>query len=96
LKKNLKRLAGKETNLQDQHLQNLKTKTSRPNQRLGEGIIELDKEKLEKALEEEKVVKKRKMFRKDTMTEEELEAYRMTRHRADDPMAKYIDSERNK
>jgi pre-mRNA-processing factor SLU7 len=62
-----------------------------PHQRLGEGAVELDKEKLQKAVEEQTGTRKRKMFRKDTMTEEELEAYRMTRHRADDPMAKYMD-----
>ena len=85
--------------LKEQHIENLKkglvpTKAVL-NQRLGEGPIALDKEKLERAVEVEKevkVVKKRKLFG-ETMTEEELEAYRLTRHRADDPMAGYVDKE---
>jgi pre-mRNA-processing factor SLU7 len=103
LKKNLERLAEKNESktLKDQHIENLKkglvSRAAHPHQRLGEGNVELDQEKLKKAVDIEKdnktLLKKRKLFSQDSMTEEELEAYRLTRHRADDPMANYVDME---
>ncbi|KAF8650438.1 hypothetical protein AX16_005241 [Volvariella volvacea WC 439] len=75
--------------------------------RMGEGDVKLDKERLAQALNEEKkrksgydeedrYGKKRKGLGEvgtHEVTEEELEAYRMSRRRAEDPMANYVDTE---
>ncbi|KII92763.1 hypothetical protein PLICRDRAFT_484383 [Plicaturopsis crispa FD-325 SS-3] len=76
--------------------------------RVGEGDVQLDKERLARAINEEK---KRKMRGEDDgdrftkkqkggetkgshdVTEEELEAYRMGRRMTEDPMANYVDTE---
>ncbi|KAG6898170.1 hypothetical protein C0992_004157 [Termitomyces sp. T32_za158] len=75
--------------------------------RVGEGDVKLDKDRLTQALLEEKkrklgedsngrTGKKRRGALESSshdVTEEELEAYRMTRRMAEDPMANYIDSQ---
>ncbi|KAI0930268.1 mRNA splicing protein [Taiwanofungus camphoratus] len=75
--------------------------------RLGEGEITLDKNRLEDAIREERKRKakgddrddrlgKRKKAGQDgshEVSQEELEAYRMTRRMTEDPMANYIDTE---
>ncbi|KAJ7072161.1 Pre-mRNA splicing Prp18-interacting factor-domain-containing protein [Mycena amicta] len=74
--------------------------------RIGEGDVQLDEERLARALKEEKkrkageeeedrAGKKRKGVASSTheVTEEELEAYRMTRRMTEDPMANYVDTE---
>jgi len=75
--------------------------------RVGEGDVSLNKDRLADAINEEKkrkargekddggFSKKRKGLQSGShdVTEEEYEAYRMTRRNADDPMANYIDSE---
>ncbi|KAJ6499067.1 Pre-mRNA splicing Prp18-interacting factor-domain-containing protein [Mycena sanguinolenta] len=74
--------------------------------RVGEGDIRLDEERLSRALQEEK---KRKARGEDVddrsgkkqksaggshdVTEEELEAYRMSRRMTEDPMANYVDKD---
>lgn len=71
--------------------------------RLGEGELELDKDRLAKAIGEERKRKarsgqdderdgKRKKDGHD-VTEEDLEAYRMNRRMTEDPMANYVDNE---
>ncbi|KAF9501873.1 hypothetical protein BDN71DRAFT_1584909 [Pleurotus eryngii] len=73
--------------------------------RLGEGDIQLDKERLAKAIAEEKKRKqraddedqrwgKKKKGHEGTseVTEEQLEAYRMSRRIMEDPMANYVDT----
>jgi pre-mRNA-processing factor SLU7 len=72
--------------------------------RLGEGEVELDRERLSKAISEEKKRKgkevdggeeregKRKRDNYE-VTEEDLEAYRMNRRMTDDPMANYVDND---
>ncbi|KAF6761268.1 pre-mRNA-splicing factor SLU7 [Ephemerocybe angulata] len=79
-------------------------------QRVGEGEVVLDREKLDRALKDEKKRKVRAAYDDDErhskksksgtvessthdVTEEQLEAYRMTRRMADDPMANYVDKE---
>jgi len=72
-------------------------------ERVGEGEVQLDKERLAQALKKEKKRKTRdddersgKRARGDEpyeVTEEQLEAYRMTRNRMEDPMANYADTE---
>ncbi|KAG6831695.1 hypothetical protein H0H92_008338 [Tricholoma furcatifolium] len=76
-------------------------------QRIGEGDVKLDKQALARALSEEKkrklggdyddrAGKKRKGGLESSshdVTEEELEAYRMSRRMTEDPMANYVDSE---
>ncbi|KAF8919839.1 pre-mRNA-splicing factor SLU7 [Mucidula mucida] len=74
-------------------------------QRVGEGEVQLDKERLEDALRQERKRKKgdyddERSGKKSKsgggshdVTEEELEAYRMTRRMTDDPMANYVDDE---
>jgi pre-mRNA-processing factor SLU7 len=72
-------------------------------ERLGEGELKLNEERLAEAVREEK---KRKARGDDTgdrkrkkgedsvsVSEEQMEAYRMNRHRAEDPMANYIDED---
>ncbi|KAF7321704.1 Slu7 domain-containing protein [Mycena kentingensis (nom. inval.)] len=75
--------------------------------RVGEGDVQIDEERLARALKEEKkrkagaeddvdrYGKKRKGVASSTheVTEEELEAYRMTRRMTEDPMANYIDQD---
>ncbi|KAG1808212.1 Pre-mRNA splicing Prp18-interacting factor-domain-containing protein [Suillus subaureus] len=75
--------------------------------RVGEGDVSLDKDRLAEAISEEKKRKARGDKDDDRsskkmkglqsgshdVTEEELEAYRMTRRNAEDPMANYVDSE---
>ncbi|KAG2755237.1 hypothetical protein P692DRAFT_20826881 [Suillus brevipes Sb2] len=75
--------------------------------RVGEGDVALDKDRLAEAISEEKKRKTRGDKDDDRsskkmkglqsgshdVTEEELEAYRMTRRNAEDPMANYVDSE---
>ncbi|KAG2150544.1 Pre-mRNA splicing Prp18-interacting factor-domain-containing protein [Suillus clintonianus] len=75
--------------------------------RVGEGDVSLDKDRLAEAISEEKkrkargdkdddrYSKKAKGLQSGShdVTEEELEAYRMTRRNAEDPMANYVDSE---
>ncbi|KIK40160.1 hypothetical protein CY34DRAFT_283979 [Suillus luteus UH-Slu-Lm8-n1] len=75
--------------------------------RVGEGDVALDKDRLAEAISEEKKRKARGDKDDDRsskkakglqsgshdVTEEELEAYRMTRRNAEDPMANYVDSE---
>ncbi|EAU91764.1 pre-mRNA-splicing factor SLU7 [Coprinopsis cinerea okayama7 len=77
--------------------------------RVGEGDVVLDQEKLAKALKEERKrkakggyedvdrygKKSRSTVEGSTheVTEEELEAYRMSRRMAEDPMANYVDQE---
>ncbi|KAJ3394731.1 mRNA splicing protein [Entophlyctis sp. JEL0112] len=77
--------------------------------RLGEGEVLLDQDKLKKAIEKEEARKKRapedegeigskkKKFNSlegnATVTEEELEAYRMTRSGFEDPMKNFVDQE---
>ncbi|KAG2043674.1 Pre-mRNA splicing Prp18-interacting factor-domain-containing protein [Suillus americanus] len=75
--------------------------------RVGEGDVSLDKDRLAEAINEEKKRKTRGDKDDDRsskkmkglqsgshdVTEEELEAYRMTRRNAEDPMANYVDSE---
>ncbi|KAG1867404.1 Pre-mRNA splicing Prp18-interacting factor-domain-containing protein [Suillus subluteus] len=75
--------------------------------RVGEGDVSLDKDRLAEAINEEKKrkargdkdddrsSKKMKGLQSSShdVTEEELEAYRMTRRNAEDPMANYVDSE---
>ncbi|KAG1881521.1 Pre-mRNA splicing Prp18-interacting factor-domain-containing protein [Suillus tomentosus] len=75
--------------------------------RVGEGDVSLDKDRLAEAISEEKKRKVRGDKDDDRsskkikglqsgshdVTEEELEAYRMTRRNAEDPMANYVDSE---
>ncbi|KAG1737711.1 Pre-mRNA splicing Prp18-interacting factor-domain-containing protein [Suillus lakei] len=75
--------------------------------RVGEGDVSLDKDRLAEAISEEKKRKTRGDKDDDRsskkmkglqsgshdVTEEELEAYRMTRRNAEDPMANYVDSE---
>ncbi|KAF8236574.1 hypothetical protein L208DRAFT_1421968 [Tricholoma matsutake] len=77
--------------------------------RVGEGDVKLDEERLAQAISEEKkrkfrgdgdddnMGKKRKNVQQGgshDVTEEELEAYRMGRRMAEDPMANYVDEER--
>jgi len=75
--------------------------------RIGEGEVKLDDERLARAVREEKKRKERGGKDMDDrsgkkqkgglevgshdVTEEELEAYRMTRRMAEDPMANYVD-----
>ncbi|KAF7790328.1 hypothetical protein EIP86_001283 [Pleurotus ostreatoroseus] len=75
--------------------------------RLGEGDVQIDESRLAQALrqerdkkrkaragdEEDEWGKKRKKAETAEVTEEELEAYRMTRRMTEDPMANYVDSE---
>ncbi|OAX36446.1 hypothetical protein K503DRAFT_793403 [Rhizopogon vinicolor AM-OR11-026] len=75
--------------------------------RVGEGDVSLDKDRLAEAISEEKkrkargdkdddrFSKKRKGLQSGShdVTEEEYEAYRITRRNAEDPMANYVDSE---
>ncbi|EIN11897.1 pre-mRNA-splicing factor SLU7 [Punctularia strigosozonata HHB-11173 SS5] len=71
--------------------------------RLGEGELEFDREKLSRAINEEKKRKGRDTDgderegkrKKDTteVSEEDLEAYRMTRRMTEDPMANYVDTD---
>jgi pre-mRNA-processing factor SLU7 len=75
--------------------------------RVGEGDVSLDKDRLAEAISEEKKRKARGDKDDDRsskkmkglqsgshdVTEEELEAYRMTRRNAEDPMANYVDSD---
>ncbi|KAJ7076330.1 Pre-mRNA splicing Prp18-interacting factor-domain-containing protein [Mycena belliarum] len=74
--------------------------------RVGEGDIRLDEDRLSRALNEEKKRKARGEDEDDRsgkkrknaagshdVTEEELEAYRMSRRMTEDPMANYIDKE---
>ncbi|KAL9711609.1 mRNA splicing protein [Leucoagaricus gongylophorus] len=74
--------------------------------RVGEGDVRLDKDRLARALAEEKKRKggdeddrssKRRRGVLETgthdVTEEELEAYRMARRMAEDPMANYVDKD---
>ncbi|KAJ3015436.1 UNVERIFIED_CONTAM: mRNA splicing protein [Siphonaria sp. JEL0065] len=86
-----------------------KEKSGRGANRLGEGEVVIDKDKLKKALEREEARKraggasddegdkKRKKYSKleesVDVTEEDLEAYRMARAGFEDPMAKYKDEE---
>ncbi|KAI6026177.1 Pre-mRNA splicing Prp18-interacting factor-domain-containing protein [Pisolithus microcarpus] len=84
---------------------NAPTEQNYSKKRVGEGDVALDKERLAQALAEEKKRKawggdedrhnKRKRGEIGThdVTEEELEAYRMTRLKGDDPMASYVDDE---
>jgi hypothetical protein len=60
---------------------------------IGEGDVDLDKEKLQKELkrENERLSNKGKKRLADTeVTEESLEAYRLTKAHREDPMAKYL------
>ncbi|KAF9244980.1 Pre-mRNA splicing Prp18-interacting factor-domain-containing protein [Melanogaster broomeanus] len=75
--------------------------------RVGDGDVTLDKERLAEALSEEKKRKARGGDDQDRLskkqkggdlgghdvTEEQLEAYRMSRRNAEDPMANYVDTE---
>ncbi|KAF8904476.1 pre-mRNA-splicing factor SLU7 [Gymnopilus junonius] len=77
--------------------------------RIGEGDIQLDQERLAQAVLEEKKRKARSAYTEDDrsskklksslesssheVTEEELEAYRMSRRMTEDPMANYIDND---
>ncbi|TFK73928.1 hypothetical protein BDN72DRAFT_138001 [Pluteus cervinus] len=77
--------------------------------RVGEGDVKIDKERLAEAMNDEKkrkqraqedgdrVGQKRKKLTTEVgtheVTEEQLEAYRMTRRMAEDPMANYVDDE---
>ncbi|KAG0691797.1 hypothetical protein DFH29DRAFT_1013285 [Suillus ampliporus] len=75
--------------------------------RVGDGDVSLDKDRLAEAISEEKKRKARgdkdddryskkiKSLQSGShdVTEEEFEAYRMTRRNAEDPMANYVDSE---
>jgi pre-mRNA-processing factor SLU7 len=76
--------------------------------RVGDGDVQLDQDKLAQALKEEKKrkdrhedwddipgKKKAKTLENSShdVTEEELEAYRMTRRMTDDPMANYVDTD---
>ncbi|KAL0956392.1 hypothetical protein HGRIS_002539 [Hohenbuehelia grisea] len=85
-----------------------KTKQNFSKQRVGEGDVELDKERLAQALQEEKKRKnrgddedvrwgkKKKSGLESSshdVTEEEMEAYRMNRRMTDDPMANYVDTD---
>ena len=74
------------------------------NERVGEGNIELDEDKLQMAIEAERARKKFKTTDLERgynslkgssieITEEELEAYRRERSEWNDPMAKYVDEE---
>ena len=104
--------------LADQHLEKLATKggegeidADRVDQsalsrkkRVGEGDLVLDKDKLDRALKDERKRKsgKREEWEDDVaqkkgkydVTEEEMEAYRMAKTAgAEDPMANYVDEE---
>ncbi|KAK7005748.1 Pre-mRNA-splicing factor SLU7, partial [Favolaschia claudopus] len=74
--------------------------------RVGEGDVRLDEERLARALQEEKKRKARGDDEDDRLgkkrknaggshdvTEEELEAYRMSRRMTEDPMANYVDKD---
>ncbi|TFK26519.1 hypothetical protein FA15DRAFT_702791 [Coprinopsis marcescibilis] len=75
--------------------------------RMGEGDVSLDQEKLAKALKEERKRKAKGGFEEEDryvkkskgaavsseVTEEQLEAYRMSRRMTEDPMAAYVDRE---
>ncbi|EIW83180.1 pre-mRNA-splicing factor SLU7 [Coniophora puteana RWD-64-598 SS2] len=75
--------------------------------RIGEGDVQLDRERLAEAINEEKKrkakgggdddrsSKKKKGLESGShdVTEEELEAYRMNRRNTEDPMANYVDTE---
>ena len=66
--------------------------------RVGEGSVELDSKKLKLAMEMEKEGKDNNskynsLNTSNEITEEELEAYRINRKRAEDPMANYVDHE---
>ncbi|KAJ7497464.1 Pre-mRNA splicing Prp18-interacting factor-domain-containing protein [Mycena latifolia] len=74
--------------------------------RVGEGDVRLDEERLSRALNEEKKRKARGEYDDDRLgkkrknaggshdvTEEELEAYRMSRRITEDPMANYVDED---
>ncbi|KAF9263318.1 hypothetical protein L218DRAFT_959333 [Marasmius fiardii PR-910] len=75
--------------------------------RVGEGDVNLDPERLARAIKAEKekkrgrgddneldgLGKKRKIVSSHDVTEEELEAYRMQRNMAEDPMANYVDED---
>ncbi|KZT26678.1 pre-mRNA-splicing factor SLU7 [Neolentinus lepideus HHB14362 ss-1] len=93
---------------EDEQLEERKKRAERlfSKERVGEGEVQLDQDKLARAIQEER---KRKMRGEDDderhgkkkkgaggsseVTEEELEAYRMTRRITDDPMANYVDKE---
>ncbi|EPQ57288.1 hypothetical protein GLOTRDRAFT_137647 [Gloeophyllum trabeum ATCC 11539] len=75
-------------------------------ERVGEGEVRLDREKLARAIQEERKrktrgeedderagKKKRPGAETAEVTEEQLEAYRMTRKMTEDPMANYVDTE---
>ncbi|TPX56580.1 hypothetical protein PhCBS80983_g04432 [Powellomyces hirtus] len=78
-------------------------------ERLGEGEVEIDTKKLKEAMEAEKKRKQMKDFDDERgsgkrgkygngkestdVTEEELEAYRLARSKAEDPMANYVDKD---
>lgn len=95
--------------LVDQHLESFKTgkatsaKEALPTKkRKGEGDVEIDPKKLKQFLEGEKERRKADVKslenkynsnKVDDVTEEELEAFRMARRDADDPMARYLDDE---
>ncbi|KAI9350525.1 Pre-mRNA splicing Prp18-interacting factor-domain-containing protein [Zopfochytrium polystomum] len=76
-------------------------------ERLGEGDVEIDREKLKRALEEEDRRQKgvvhddedggplSKKKRTQTVTEEELEAYRMKKMGFEDPMANFKDDDQD-
>jgi len=73
--------------------------------RVGEGDVRLDEDRLSRALQDEKKRKargeedddrsgkKRKAVGSHDVTEEELEAYRMSRRITEDPMANYVDED---
>jgi pre-mRNA-processing factor SLU7 len=88
---------GRGKSLVDIHIESKSTsKQQKPSfKRPGEGEFEVDQEKLKNAMAEE-IKRKRiddgttKSF-SGTLTEEEMEAYRLTKVRKDDPMAGYKD-----
>ncbi|KAI8892399.1 Pre-mRNA splicing Prp18-interacting factor-domain-containing protein [Globomyces pollinis-pini] len=104
LKQQARKLMGPPRSLLEQHKEE-KVKSANPGvvrKRAGDGEIKLDPDRLKNALREEEKIKKPEAIDRhrgkygsnaveDTMTDEQLEAYRLKRSRADDPMNNYID-----
>jgi pre-mRNA-processing factor SLU7 len=84
--------------LLDQYVQSAaKDKERKPKESkkvLGERDAQIDSKKLEEALAAEKNrVKGKRKHEQTEITEESLEAYRLTRSNREDPMANYVDKE---
>lgn len=85
--------------LLDQYVANIQTDKPKAKQikksknMIGEGEVDLDKEKLQKELKKENERssnKGKKRLAETEVTEESLEAYRLTKSHREDPMAKYL------